>query len=170
MEPPGTEGRRRSVGMEPPWKSFESHRVSTPFLHRHFPLSLFLSVYMETCIYIVVLDMVYYWILLGGNGIGAIIFASANCTFPPFLATHCRPILGHDIHNQKPTYHRKATNFRAWDPLSKTKSQHKFTGYKITNTNSDRLRSTDTNPHFLINAFRILDHNHNSQPIHHQDL
>ena len=32
--------------------------------------------------------MVYYWISLGGNGIGAIIFASAHCTFPPFLATH----------------------------------------------------------------------------------
>ena len=32
--------------------------------------------------------MVYYWILLGGNGIGAIIFASAHCTFPPFLVTH----------------------------------------------------------------------------------
>ena len=32
--------------------------------------------------------MVYYWILLGGNGIGAIIFASAHYGFPPFLATH----------------------------------------------------------------------------------
>ena len=70
--------------------------------------------------------------------------------------------------------HTLSPNSQAWDPqlkthipsqshqfLSmrssiKTKSQHKFTGYKTTNTNSDQLRSTNTNPHFLINAFRIM--------------
>ena len=88
-------------------------------------------------------------------------FCLCTLHFSTFFGhTHYRPILKHDIHNKKPTNHCKATNFRAWDPLSNTKSQHKFTGYKITNTN----------PHFLINAFRILDHNHNSQLIHRQDL
>ena len=161
--------------MEPPWKSLKVIMFLLPFFFDIF-LSLFLSVYMETCIYIyiyiVVLAMVYYWILLGGIGIGAIVFAYVNCTLQPFLATHTvaqPPILRHDIHNQKPTYHRIATNFWAWDPLPKTKSQTQIQGYKITNI--FRLTKIHKqNPHFLINAFKISDHKHKSQLNHHQDL
>ena len=117
--------------------------------------------------------MVYYWILLGGNGIGAIVFAYVHCTLPPFLATHTvaqPPILKHDIHNQKPTYHCIATNFRAWDPLPKTKSPtqiHKIQNHKY------KFRPTKIhkqNLHFLISAFKISNNQHKSQSIHHQDL
>ena len=162
--------------MEPSWKSLRVIMFLLSFFFDIF-LSLFLSMYMETCIYIyiyiVVLVMVYYWILLGGNGIGAIVFAYVHCTLPPFLATHTvaqPPILKHDIHNQKPTYHCIATNFWAWDPLPKTKSPtqiHKIQNHKY------KFRPTKIhkqNLHFLISAFKISNNQHKSQSIHHQDL
>ena len=149
MEPSRTEGRRRSVGMEPPWKSLRVIVFLRPFF-----IDIFLFLFFFLCIYScfgygLLLDIIrrkWNW---------SDYFCLCTLHFSTFFGhTHCRPILRHDIHNQKPTYHRKATNFRVWDPLSKTKSQHKFTGYKITNTNSNWLRSTNTNPHFLINAFQ----------------
>ena len=112
---------------ESPWESLCFYSLSS---------STFSSFSFSFCVYIVVLVMVYYWILLGGNGIGAIIFASAHCTFPPFLATHIvaqfsgmtstikiknphtiakPPIFEHEILCQKPNH-----NINSQDTKSQT--------------------------------------------------
>ena len=73
-----------------------------------------------------------------------------------FGHTPCRT--AHEIHNQKPTHHHTATNFRAWDPMPKIRSQTQIHRKWIQNHKCifglTHKRSTNTNPQFLINAFR----------------
>ena len=73
-----------------------------------------------------------------------------------FDHTPCRT--AHEIHNQKPTHHHTATNFRAWDPMPKIKSQTQIHRNWIQNHKHKfrptHKRSTNTNPQFLINTFR----------------
>ena len=86
-----------------------------------------------------------------------------------FGHTPCRT--AHEIHNQKPTHHHTATNFRAWDPMPKIKSQIQIHRKWIQNQNAYSdwpIKDPQTQiPNFWLTH---SDHKHKSQPIYHQDL